>query len=169
MAAEDRVVPFNHFTYNGGNSAPVMTDGLEAAGQSWVAGAPLISSSGRLAEAGDDPAAGTIVGFACSDASGVTDRAVSYIPAWPGIEFEANLEDQANGDHALVLANKYVAYSIRQRTSNGAWYLNENDSSGGQGRVVAFGVIDADGTENVVGVVQARIRARILDSFTIYA
>jgi hypothetical protein len=159
MAVEDQVTPFDHFTDNYANSCPVVTDGLEAATQSWVAGAPLISSGGRLAEAADDPTSG-IVGFACADASGVTDTAVSYIPARAGIEFEATLEDQANGDHVLVLANKYALFGIRQRTSNGAWYLNENDASG-IGRVISF--------VEPVGTIQARVRAIIVDGGTIYA
>lgn len=159
MAAEDQVVPFNNFSRLGALSVPVRTDGLEAAGQSWVAGAPLIASSGSLAEASDDPTSG-IIGFACNDASGTTGAAVSYIPALPDIEFEATLEDQSNGDHALVAGNKYTNFAIRQRTANGAWYLDENDTTNDGAVVVEF--------VEPVGTVQARVRARLLAAVTIY-
>lgn len=160
MAAEDQVVAFDHFKFNGGNSVPVNTEnGIEAATQSWQPGAPLIRSSGKLAEAADDPTA-AIVGFACAPATGVTDTPVSYIPAWPGIEFEATLEDQSGGDHALTQASMFVAYSVRQRTSNGAWYLDFNDTTN-LGAIVV-GLVDP------IGTVQGRVRARLLDTVTIY-
>lgn len=160
MAAEDQVRAFDHFKLNGGNSVPVNTEnGIEAAGQSWQEGAPLIRSSGSLAEASDDPTA-DIVGFAQKAATGTTGAAVSYIPAWHGIEFEATLEDQSNGDHALVQANLFVAFAIRQRTSNGAWYLDENDTTNDGAIVVGF--VDP------IGTVQGRVRARLLDTVTIY-
>lgn len=163
MAAEDQVQPFNNFTAYGMTSVPIRTGAvngyIEAAGQSWQPGAPLISSSGSIAEAADDVTTG-IIGFAAYAASGTTGAYVDLIPAVPGIEFECNLEDQSAGDHALVQANLFTAYAIRQRTANGAWYADENDTTNDAVIVVAF--------RDPVGTVQARVRVRLLDTVTIY-
>jgi hypothetical protein len=162
MAAEDSVRQLDHFRTWGFASVPVMAGrnaGYEAAGETYLAGSPLKRSSGQLTEISNADNA-DIVGFACFDATGVTNARVDYTPAVPGILFEATLEDQANGDHALAVANLYVPYAFRV-TAGGLWYLNENDTDNDVAVIVAL--IDD------VGTAQGRVLAQLLiDAVSIY-
>lgn len=158
MATEDSVRQLDHFNAPGMTSVPIRTNGVEAAGQDWIAGSPLIRSSGKLAEGAEDLTA-NVIGFASSDASGTTDHAVSYIPAVPGIEFEATLENGSTGDHALAQTDMDVAYGLAV-TAAGLWYIDQAETSNIACVVVAF--VDP------IGTVQGRVRARLLDTVSIY-
>jgi len=157
MAAEDKVKQLSFFRMEGLASTPLRS-GIEAAGQTWKAGAPLISSSGKLAEAADDVVTG-IVGFATTDASGVTDTPVDYVPAVEGIAFEATLEDQSGGDYALTQANLYLSYALRA-TAGGLWYLDQNDTPNAAATVIQL--VDP------IGTVQGRVIARLKNAVTIH-
>jgi len=159
MAVESLVKQLSHFAAPGMSSVPVSTHvGIEGASQSYKAGAPLIRSSGKLVTAGN-AAVADIVGFAEKNATGVTDAAVPFIPAVPGISFEATLENQSTGDYVLARADMFVDYGLRV-TSGGLWYLNKNDTS-----TVAAVIIDF---VDPLGTIQGRVRARLLDTVTIY-
>jgi len=159
MAAEDSVRPLNNFTAPGMMSVPIRTNGVEGGAQSWKSGAPIGVAFGLFAELADDFTSGA-VGFASQDASTVAATPVSYIPCVPGIEFEATLEDQANGDHPLSQANLYAKYALRQVVATGAWYLDENDT--GNAAAVVVALVDP------IGTVQGRVRARLLDTVTVF-
>lgn len=159
MATESLVKQLSHFSGPGRTSVPVRTSGgVEAASQSWKGGAPLIRSSGKLAIGTEDMTSG-VVGFACSNATGVTSAAVAYVPAVPGIEFEATLEDGTSGDHALAQTDMFVAYGIAVTTA-GLWYVDFAETS--NVAVVVTEFVDP------IGTVQGRIRCRLLDTVTIY-
>lgn len=160
MAAEDSVRQLDHFSAPGMTSVPVRTDGQEAGtpNSTWLAGSPIRSSLGLLIDFAEDAVAG-LVGFACADATGTAATPVSYIPAVPGIEFEATLEDGTNGDHVLAQTNVFAKYALAV-TATGLWYLDEDDTTNVAAVVIAL--VDP------VGTVQGRVRARLLDTVTIY-
>ena len=68
--------------------------GIEASGQTWKVGAPLVNSSGSLAEAttGTGGYAGTIIGFASGPATGVTGAPAPFIPAIPTATFSGTVD-----------------------------------------------------------------------------
>lgn len=147
----------------GGTGVVPTMRGNEAASQSFVKGAVLINSSGKIATASADPT-DNIIGVAAEPASGVTDDPVTFYPALPGLVFEATLEDQSNEDHALVISNVFSPFAL-QVDDDGIWYVDENDGS--NTGVFVVGVKDWD------DVVNAKVRARVLVTFiyakTIYA
>jgi hypothetical protein len=170
MATESLVRQIDHFAVIGLMSVPVKTGpsglsvlgnsgGVEAASQAWLSGAPLIASSGKLAEAATDPIA-AILGFANADASGVTNQGASFIPAGPGLEFEATLENSSTGDLALALTHMYVKYGLKRITASKLWYVDQNDTSGVA--VIVTGFVDP------VGTIQGRVRVRLLNSAMAY-
>lgn len=137
-----------------GGGTPRTMWGREAACQSFVAGAVLIRSSGRIATAAADPTA-DIVGVAKHAASGTTDDILEYWPA-AGIVFSATLEDQSNEDHALVIGNMFTDYGC-QVDDDGVWYVDENETTSTAVMVIAP-VKDEDITD-------ATVRARVLCVF----
>lgn len=124
--------------------------GIEGASQSWKAGAVLKASSGKIIEATADDVA-DLLGISLSAASGTTDNPVHFVPAWPEILFEGNLEDQANSDHALVQANLYGRFAL-QKTAGGIWYLDENDTTND-----ATVVVRLDPSIGAIGDIRARV------------
>lgn len=165
MAAEDSVRAIDGIVRAGLHHTPIWTGGA-AASTGWDRGAVLISNgSGLLTPAADD-AVTLIAGVALHDVGGgfgqtgsVSGEEVKFVPALPHLEFEASLEDQANGDHALVQANVYNDYAI-QVTAGGIYYLDENDTTNVSGMVTRL--IDA------VGTVQGRVMFKFLDSVTLW-
>lgn len=158
MATADKVIQIGNFTAPGQNSVPVVTGLLEAASQSFKAGAPVINSSGKVAILGTDGIA-SIIGFATHDASGTTDTATSIIPVYGGpIEFEANLENSSSGDYALTQADLFASYGL-VKTSGGLWYIDQAETT--HKSVVIVGLVDA------VGTTQARVRARLIQAVVI--
>lgn len=159
MAAEDQVTQLSNFAMPGLTSVQLSTGTtdqpyLEAATQSYLSGAPLISSSGKLAIALEDVTTAIIVGFASVDASGTTDNPTSVIPALSGLTFEATLEDGTAGDHVLAQADLFAKYGLA-KTAAGLWYLDEAETASPAAVVIAL--IDP------IGTVQGRVRARLLN------
>lgn len=129
----------------------------EAASQSFVEGAVLVNSSGRCAIAAADTTS-AIIGVACHAASGTTDTDIMIVKALPGVIFEANLEDESNEDHALVVTNRFGQYAIQ--VSSGIFYLDENDS--GNDATIVTGFTDA------IGDVRARVEFQFLFTKTVW-
>jgi len=102
--------------------------GLEAATQSWKAGALLVASSGKLAEASDAPTTG-LLGIALKDATGTTNTAHDFIPITDDLTVEVTLEDATDGDHVLAQTNLFTKYSMTQDASTGIWYADEHETS----------------------------------------
>lgn len=140
---------------------PPSEHGIEAASQSWKKGGVLIRSSGKIAEAAADAVA-DILGIALADASGTTDAAVHYVPAWPDVIFEGSLEDQANSNHALVQTNLYGQYAL-QKTAGGIWYLDENDTTND-----ATVIVRLDSSIGAVGDIRARVLFQFLFTKTVW-
>ena len=158
MAAEDKVQQINHPTDPGRLSDRVITGLLEASGQSYKAGAVVIASSGKVATAVNAQVT-VILGLADKKAAGVVDSEVVLLPSI-GLEFEATLEDQAVGDLPLAQAHLFAQFGLRV-TSGGLWYINFNDTSNKAATVIAL--VDP------VGTVQGRVRAKFIDSVTVFA
>jgi hypothetical protein len=157
MAATDQVREIDHVVRLGQYHTPIL-GGVEKATQSWKRGAVLIADAlGSVAEAGSDPIA-AILGIALADASGVTGAACQSIPALPGLLFEATLEDQSNGDHALALTDTYQGFGMKKVSATGFWYLDENDTSGVCGVVMQL--------VSPVGTVQGRVLFTFRDAVT---
>lgn len=161
MALEDAVRFPDHVTQAGATSVSIQK-GVEAAGQSWKRGAPLVNSGGSLAEAASPLTdAQVVVGFAVADATGVTGSVVDYMPADPQLEFEATLEDATNGDHALAAADLNSRHTMVKKAAGdnaGAWYVNEN--------VTAAPAVYVTALVGNVGDVQGRVRCRLLATAT---
>jgi hypothetical protein len=156
MAATDKVVAISHTTRLGLVSTPIL-EGPEAASQTFKQGAVLVDSAGKVAEASNDPTA-SILGIALHDASGTTDQTVMFVPALPHVVFEATLEDQATGDHALVQTNCWQDYGLK-KTAAGLWYIDEND---GTGPALIIRLVDPAGT------IQGRVQFQFKSSATIW-
>lgn len=131
----------------GGSGVIPLEAGVEAASQSWIAGAVLIESSGKIAQAAADPTS-AILGIAAGPATGVTDSQVLYYPAKPGMIFEATFEDQTNEDHALAQSNFYGNFAC-QVDSSGNWYVDENDTTNTS--------VSIRGSKDAVGTTRARV------------
>ena len=155
MAAEDQVRMFDNFSMPGLTSVQVSTGYLEAAGQVYLSGAPLIDNgAGSLVTAADDVTTPIIVGFATYAASGVTDNETSVTPALSGLEFEATLESSSPGDHALAQTDLFAKYGFEVNGSN-LWYVNQAETA--SPAVVVIALIDP------IGTVQGRVRVRLLN------
>lgn len=127
------------------SSTPTM-QGVEAAGQTFKAGALLIFSSGSLAIAtsGDDlPTLGAIAGVACEAATGTTGNAVLFIPAIPGIEFEGTF-DHAAGTEVSAQGDVGAKFGLTLDASSGFFFVDHDDTT--DDRVVVTGFKDALGT-----------------------
>lgn len=159
MALEDSVQQLNNFSMPGLTSVQVSAGNntnpyLEAASQTWKAGAPLVASSGKLIQASEDITTAICVGFATVDASGTTNNLTPVVPCLPGLEFEATLEDGGSGDHAIAQTDLFVKRGLAV-TSGGLWYVDSAESS--NVAVVIVELVDP------IGTVQGRVRARILN------
>ena len=112
-------------------------DGLEASGQAWKAGSPLVMSSGLLTEATDAADQASVWGFASDPATGVANTSTSYIPNIPGILFEAVLSNAGNGI-ALTQAMIGLSYGIAKDTTTGFWYVDQSDTTNAEVTVVGY-------------------------------
>lgn len=157
MATEDKVVQLNNFTGPGRTSVPARTGYLEGASQTYLAGAPLKASSGKLVTLVEDDIA-NIVGFAIQKATGVTNTLTGVIPALGQIEFEATLENGSTGDYALTQADLFSAYGLAV-TATGLWYLDKAETT--HKAAVIVELVDP------VGTVQGRVRAQLLNAVTL--
>jgi len=160
MAAEDSIRAIDRVIREGLHHTPIMT-GQATAAQTWLRGAILVATTaGRVSEAATDDVT-LILGVALHDVTAATvDDAVQFVPALPHLSFEATLEDNANGDHALLQTNVWDEFALRQHATNGLWYLDENDETAVAALVT--GLVDP------VGTVQGRVRFQFKPSTTIW-
>lgn len=147
--------------YLDGLSAIPQDEGIEAAGQSWKAGAVLKNSSGSVAIASADDVAG-LLGIALSAATGTTGAKCTWVKALPNVIFEGTLEDETNLNHALVQGNLFGQFAI-QVTAGGIFYLDENDSTND-----ATIVVRLDPEIGAIGDIRARVFFQFLFSKTVY-
>jgi hypothetical protein len=114
----------------------------EAASQSFDAGDVVILSSGKVAIAGSDPAANTIVGVAAQDATGVTDTKIGvYLPT-EDAEFSANVQDTG----ALAITNVGAQYGLVLDSTNAIFRVDLSDTT--NKRVTVTELLDAAGDVN---------------------
>lgn len=99
---------------------PPTKEGVEAASQSFPAGAPLINSSGKIAVYAGS---GKIIGFAMNDASGTTDDPVVYYPEAPGQEWYGTFLD------ALAQTDFELAVGLVADGTTGIWGLDRDDTT----------------------------------------
>ena len=124
----------------------LMRSGAEAASQSFKRGAPLVWSSGYLAEA-TSGAAVDIVGFAAEDAhndSSAGTHDVAYYPTEQCPTFIGKLA--AASDHTLAQTDLGTAYGLASTSSK--WYVDYDESSSSHKSVTVVRLIDAVGTSN---------------------
>jgi len=126
-----------------GLNTPPILHGQEAASQSYVVNALLVDSSGKVAVAAADPALGTILGLATVAATGTTDTDVPFVPALPGVVFEANLDD---GSGTLVSAITHLYGRFGLAVTSGKFWIDQSDTT--NIRVCVVGFRDAIGTVN---------------------
>lgn len=119
-------------------------NGIEASAQSWKIGAPLIGSSGKLAEASANPR--TFLGFAADAASGTADTGVRYYPALPFTVYEGTLDKASGlGTRALAQSDVFAEYGLT-RDASGIWYVDIDKTTGGTNTMVlVVGLVDKVG------------------------
>lgn len=115
----------------------LMRSGLEASGQSWKTGAPLVWSSGKLAEASANPR--DIVGWALSTASGTANTKVTFVAAMPGIHELEMCVDKASGlgTHQLAQTDVGAVYGIT-KSAGGIWYIDIDKVTAGTNTAVSI-------------------------------
>lgn len=133
--------------------------GIEAATQSFIAGALLVNSSGKVAKAAADPTLGTVLGIAGGPATGTTNDLSRFTPALPAVIFEGTLDTSA-GTYALALTDVNVKYGIALDSSTGHFYVDQSDTS--NVRVLVTQLKDA------VGTVSGRVYFTFLPLSTVY-
>lgn len=152
--------------YMEGTWGPPTETAPEAATQSFLAGAPLVNSSGQLAQAATNPTA--IIGIALGQASGVQATPVQYTPALPdNLLFEVSVDGALSGGDApgtgsLPASALFSTYGISQDGASENWYLDTSKSSANQ-------VMRVQGFKDPAGTVNGRVYVRFLrTSATIY-
>ena len=153
------IARIDHIRMWGNQSVPIFSeDGVEDATQTWVeAGVLVAASTGEIAEASDGTVT-EILGFACADATGTTGARVDYVPALPGLVFEATLDNQASSGLALAATHRYGFYGIYQDSTTGFFYLDINTDN----TVRILALVDA------ICTVQGRVLATFLNQATIF-
>jgi len=163
------ILPMKAARVLGGFDIPHDASNPEGAGQVYLAGAPLVFSSGNLVEGTTDSLTG-IVGVAenpgqnlavagfyagTSVVAGITvpitgapNQGPMIIPALPGVVFEGNLAATTAGDpdQTSTLAQTDVGstFDLAKGATSKLWYLNRTLS--GNKRAVVVGLKDAIGT-----------------------
>ena len=147
-----------------GNWQNVIQWGIEASGQTWKVGAPLVNSSGSLAEASTDTSgyAGTIIGFASGPATGVTGAAAPFIPAISTATFSGTVDGtlvstNAPGTGSVAQTAVWGGIGLQKDAASGLWYL----CTTGTASFIIVGLIDAASTVN------GRVRVQILRAQTL--
>ncbi len=129
---------------------PRMETGLEGTSKTFLAGAPLVWSSGYLQEAGSDPT--LIAGIAAEPGHNITagTQKVMYYPL-QGNVFEGNLA-QAAANTTSATTDPGKAYGIVARSSGTAhWVVDSADTSATRVRILDFAL------PSIVGDVNARV------------
>lgn len=138
--------------------------GIEASGQTFKIGAPLVNSSGSLAEAstGTTGYAGLIIGFALAPATGVTATAVQFVPALQGLCFSGTVDGtlvatNAPGTGSVAQTAVWGGIGLQKDAASGLWYL----CTTGTASFIIVGLIDPASTVN------GRVRVQILRAQTL--
>ena len=152
------IARINHPRMFGSAVIPTIGGGIEDASEAWVEGGVLVAhANGDIEEAGNG-AITAILGLALHDATGVTGDPVEFIPALPGLIFEATLDDQSSSPHTSVQGDLYGLYGIYQEAATGFFYIDVNTANS----VVVIRFVDP------VGTVQARVDCMFLPSATAF-
>ena len=119
----------------------------ETASVTFKRGAPVVCTSGFLAECGADPA--LILGIASKDGqnggSNGLKKQVVYI-AHPDVLFKGNLDDSgAIGTGVTAATDRFLTYGIAKRASGGLWYVDKADTTNKRVRIWDFWDEDAIG------------------------
>jgi len=138
--------------------------GIEAAGQTWKVGAPLVNSSGSLAEAttGTTGYAGLIIGFALGPATGVTGADATFTPALQGLTFAGTVDGtlvatNAPGTGAVAQSGVWGGIGLQKDAASGLWFL----CTTGTASFIVAELIDPASTVN------GRVRVQILRAQTL--
>lgn len=139
--------PFQFARVDGGLDMPI-NHGIESSTQSYLAGAPLIPSSGSLVESTSQVySAHLTVGIALAAATGTTGHDVSYVVANMNCVFIGYLQGQssthATDGYTLLQTAVGLSYAVA-KDAGGNWYLNQGDTTN-IGAVVV-GLADPIGT-----------------------
>ena len=138
--------------------------GLEAASQTWKVGAPLVNSSGSLAEAstGTTGYAGLIIGFALAPATGTTGADVMFVPALQGLCLSGTVDGTLSGSNApgtgsVAQTAVWGGIGLQKDAASGLWFL----CTTGTASFIIVGLIDPAATVN------GRVRVQILRAQTL--
>jgi hypothetical protein len=138
--------------------------GIEAAGQTWKVGAPLVNSSGSLAEAttGTTGYAGLIVGFALAPATGVTGTDAMFVPTLSSLTFSGTVDGtlvatNAPGTGSVAQTAVWGGIGLQKDAASGLWFL----CTTGTASFIIVGLIDPAATVN------GRVRVQILRAQTL--
>lgn len=138
--------------------------GIEAASQTWKVGAPLVNSSGSLAEAstGTGGYAGTIIGFALAPATGVTGADVTFVPALQGLTMAGTVDGtlvatNAPGTGSVAQTAVWGGIGLQKDAASGLWFL----CTSGTASFIIVELIDPASTVN------GRVRVQILRAQTL--
>ena len=127
-----------------GIGSVALKNGGATGSQTFVRGAIVVAASGLLSEGGADPT--IIVGIANHGVTSATSgQLVQYIPALPGQEFIASVDNTAAGTGLIEAADKWTRYGITQ-DSDGVWYVDKDKTIDAETRVTITGFVDAVGT-----------------------
>ena len=158
MATTHVIQPFSIAGQPPYTSIPVKLGTLPAS-QTFVRGALLTRSSGRLVEAGTDPV--LVLGVALHRAkdpragsSSVAGDPVQYIPTIWSLEFEANLMGAAAANYTLAQTDQFITYGVAKDSTTGFWFIDQSDTT--NDRVFITDFVDP------VGDVNARVRCIFL-------
>lgn len=142
----------------------VVMHGIEVASAAWKVGAPLINSSGSLAEASTVTTgyAGTIIGFALAPATGVTGTDVPFVPALGSVTFSGTVDGtlvatNAPGTGSVAQTAVWGGIGLQKDAASGLWYL----CTTGTASFIIVGLIDPAATVN------GRVRVQILRAQTL--
>lgn len=118
---------------------PVWGGIQEAATQTYKRGALLVASSGNLQEAGANPT--TIIGVAlqaglnlgsAGQGTGTSYGAPQFVPAMPGVVFEASWDKASSlGNGVVTQASMWATWGVT-KDSAGIWYVDEDKGGGNQ-------------------------------------
>lgn len=123
-----------------GIGSVAMKQGGATASQTFVRGAVLVAASGLLSEGGADPT--IIVGIANHGvAAAASGDVVNYIPAYPGQEFIASVDNTAAGTGTIVATDKWSRYGLTQ-DSDGIWYIDKDKTTDAEARVTITDFVD---------------------------
>lgn len=141
-------------------SVPVLR-AQEAATETFVEGSPLLIGAGgaenQLTEAATD-VVNDIVGIANKAAGGTIDDDIEFVPALPGIIFEANIGTSVT---AGAIAADDLMNVFPLTLTGTAWFINNTDNTTPCVRVVGF--------KDPVGTVNGRVYFVFLQDTTAYA